>query len=186
MDWTIPQGWDPGGEENKRQDGERRPRSPLPLPSSYLPPSLPHSLSGPTIVTTCFFFFTCRGQPVLPANQSPGSRGFKLRERLDSEPLTMVSRPMGAEKTHSSWKTTASAWWLASRSSKLLRRPSICGSGDADELYGWKAAVVREWGTQMSDSCYCWKLQHEVELFPKMWPIYFTRIKVLKENKALS
>lgn len=59
--------------ENKRQDGERRPRSPLPLPSSYLPPSLPHSLSGPIIVTTWFFFFTCRSLPVLPA-KTKGSR----------------------------------------------------------------------------------------------------------------
>lgn len=69
---------------------------------------------------------------------------IKHCERLNSEPLTIVSRPMGAEKTHSSWKTTASAWWLGSRSSKLLRRPSVCGSGGANELHWWRTAVVRE------------------------------------------
>lgn len=48
--------------------------------------------------------------------------------------LTIVSRPTGAEKTYSSWKMIAKAWWLVSWSSKLLRRPSIWGRGDVAVL----------------------------------------------------
>lgn len=56
MDWTIPQGWDPGG-ENKRPDGERRPRSPLP-PPLFLPASFTPSLSfWPHYCDDLGFFF---------------------------------------------------------------------------------------------------------------------------------
>lgn len=48
--------------------------------------------------------------------------------------LTIVSRPIGAEKTYSSWKMTAKAWWLVSRSSRLLRRASVWGRDDVAEL----------------------------------------------------
>lgn len=166
--------------ENKRQDGERRPRSPLPPPAPFF---LPASFTTPlSFCPHCcdFFFHLLRSAGAASQTKVQVVGGLSFVKRLDTEPLTMVSRPMGAEKTHSSWKTTASAWWLASRSSKLLRRPSVCGRGDADELYGWNAAVVRKWGTQMSDSCFCWKLPKGLELCPKMWQIYFTQVKVLK------
>lgn len=57
MDWTVPQGWDPGGERTKGRMVRGGQGLPSPPPSSYLPPSLPHSLSGPIILTTWGFFF---------------------------------------------------------------------------------------------------------------------------------
>lgn len=46
--------------------------------------------------------------------------------------LTIVSRPIGVEKTYSSWKMIARAWWLVSLSSRLLRRPRIWGREDVE------------------------------------------------------
>lgn len=59
--------------------------------------------------------------------------------------LTIVSRPTGAEKTYSSWKTTAKAWWLIILSCRLLRRPNTWGWDDPAELRRRK--THRGWGS---------------------------------------
>lgn len=73
---------------------------------------------------------------------------------LPARSLTIVSRPIEAEKTHSSWKMTATARWSGKLSSKRLRRPSVWGKGDVAKLKsketqntyneGWEKAARKE------------------------------------------